>query len=48
MAWLEAKHHPDNAASGRVLAKVGFTRIGVVDLHAGDVAGGLPPSAPPL
>ncbi|MFG2483497.1 GNAT family N-acetyltransferase [Streptomyces virginiae] len=33
---LEAKHHPDNPASGRVLAKAGFTCIGTVDLHAGD------------
>ncbi|MFC6136487.1 MULTISPECIES: GNAT family N-acetyltransferase [Streptomyces] len=33
---LEAKHHPDNPASGRVLAKAGFTRIGTVDLHVGD------------
>ncbi|MFJ5546668.1 GNAT family N-acetyltransferase [Streptomyces sp. NPDC093225] len=36
VARLEAKHHPDNPASGRVLAKAGFTRIGTVDLHAGD------------
>ncbi|MFJ6699842.1 GNAT family N-acetyltransferase [Streptomyces sp. NPDC091272] len=28
---LEAMHHPDNPASGRVLAKVGFTRIGTAD-----------------
>ncbi|MER8047111.1 GNAT family N-acetyltransferase [Streptomyces sp. NPDC094032] len=26
---LGAKHHPDNPASGRVLAKVGFTRLGI-------------------
>ncbi|MCY0942413.1 GNAT family N-acetyltransferase [Streptomyces antarcticus] len=29
VAGLEAKHHPDNPASGRVLAKAGFTRLGV-------------------
>ncbi|MFG2236821.1 GNAT family N-acetyltransferase [Streptomyces sp. NPDC048723] len=29
VARLEAKHHPDNPASGRVLAKSGFTRLGV-------------------
>ncbi|WP_369780084.1 GNAT family N-acetyltransferase [Streptomyces sp. R33] len=28
---LEAMHHPDNPASGRVLTKVGFTRIGTAD-----------------
>ncbi|MGP3632450.1 GNAT family N-acetyltransferase [Streptomyces sp. 24-1644] len=28
---LEAMHHPDNPASGRVLAKVGFTRVGTAD-----------------
>ncbi|GAA1149237.1 GNAT family N-acetyltransferase [Streptomyces javensis] len=28
---LEAMHHPDNPASGRVLAKAGFTRIGTAD-----------------
>ncbi|MFK0263586.1 GNAT family N-acetyltransferase [Streptomyces angustmyceticus] len=28
---LEAMHHPDNPASGRVLAKVGFTRTGTFD-----------------
>ncbi|WP_406286904.1 GNAT family N-acetyltransferase [Streptomyces sp. NBC_00209] len=28
---LEAMHHPDNPASGRVLAKAGFTRIGTSD-----------------
>ncbi|MYW08768.1 GNAT family N-acetyltransferase [Streptomyces sp. SID2563] len=28
---LEAMHHPDNPASGRVLAKSGFTRIGTSD-----------------
>lgn len=27
----EAMHHPDNPASGRVLAKAGFTRIGTAD-----------------
>ncbi|MEU7067279.1 hypothetical protein [Streptomyces sp. NPDC046161] len=24
-------HHPDNPASGRVLVKTGFTRMGTVD-----------------
>ncbi|MFE9258436.1 GNAT family N-acetyltransferase [Streptomyces sp. NPDC006879] len=28
---LEAMHHPDNPASGRVLVKAGFTRIGTAD-----------------
>ncbi|WP_328900612.1 GNAT family N-acetyltransferase [Streptomyces sp. NBC_00441] len=28
---LEAMHHPGNPASGRVLAKAGFTRIGTSD-----------------
>ncbi|MFD7959042.1 GNAT family N-acetyltransferase [Streptomyces ardesiacus] len=28
---LEAMHHPDNPASGRVLAKAGFTRIGTAN-----------------
>ncbi|WP_327378939.1 GNAT family N-acetyltransferase (plasmid) [Streptomyces sp. NBC_01216] len=28
---LEAMHHPDNPASGRVLTKAGFTRIGTAD-----------------
>lgn len=28
---LEAMHHPDNPASGRVLTKVGFTRVGTSD-----------------
>ncbi|MFY4719140.1 GNAT family N-acetyltransferase [Streptomyces sp. LaBMicrA B280] len=31
---LEAKHHPANPASGRVLAKAGFTCVGTSDLHA--------------
>lgn len=31
---LEAKHHPDNPASGRVLAKAGFRCRGISDLHA--------------
>ncbi|CAM5678249.1 hypothetical protein GCM10010345_94190 [Streptomyces canarius] len=26
---MEAKHHPGNAASGRVLVKAGFVSIGV-------------------
>ncbi|MGW2103641.1 GNAT family N-acetyltransferase [Streptomyces olivaceoviridis] len=30
---LEAMHHPDNPASGRVLIKVGFTHIGTSDRH---------------
>ncbi|WP_024756047.1 GNAT family N-acetyltransferase [Streptomyces exfoliatus] len=29
---LEAKHHPGNLASGRVLVKVGFTQVGHADL----------------
>ncbi|MGW9434025.1 GNAT family N-acetyltransferase, partial [Streptomyces decoyicus] len=33
---LEAMHHPDNPASGCVLAKVGFTRTGTFDRHAED------------
>ncbi|MFJ6017519.1 GNAT family N-acetyltransferase [Streptomyces sp. NPDC092952] len=33
---LEAMHHPDNPASGRVLAKAGFTRIGTSDRYAED------------
>ncbi|MEU7024380.1 GNAT family N-acetyltransferase [Streptomyces sp. NPDC046203] len=33
---LEAKHHPENPASGRVLAKVGFTPAGTVDLFGKD------------
>ncbi|MGW1886559.1 GNAT family N-acetyltransferase [Streptomyces sp. NPDC001970] len=36
LARLEAKHHPDNPASGHVLAKAGFRRIGTSDLHAAD------------
>ncbi|MFE5885980.1 GNAT family N-acetyltransferase [Streptomyces hydrogenans] len=28
---LEAMHHPDNPASGRVLTKAGFTRVGTTD-----------------
>ncbi|WP_245240028.1 GNAT family N-acetyltransferase [Streptomyces erythrochromogenes] len=36
VARLEAMHHPDNPASGRVLVKAGFTRIGTADFHAGD------------
>jgi ribosomal-protein-alanine N-acetyltransferase len=36
---LEAMHHPDNPASGRVLAKAGFTRIGTAarDTETGTV-----------
>ncbi|MEU1670100.1 GNAT family N-acetyltransferase [Streptomyces sparsogenes] len=33
---LAAKHHPANLASGRVLAKAGFTCLGISDLHAED------------
>lgn len=33
---LEAMHHPDNPASGRVLTKVGFTHTGAFDRHAED------------
>lgn len=29
---LEAKHHPGNPASGRVLVKAGFTRVGTAGL----------------
>ncbi|MFF8618632.1 GNAT family N-acetyltransferase [Streptomyces sp. NPDC015350] len=28
---LEAMHHPENPASGRVLTKAGFTRVGTAD-----------------
>ncbi|MGW3520579.1 GNAT family N-acetyltransferase [Streptomyces hydrogenans] len=30
---LETMHHPDNPASGRVLTKAGFTRIGTTGRH---------------
>ncbi|MFB6814448.1 GNAT family N-acetyltransferase [Streptomyces sp. NPDC056347] len=33
---LEAMHHPDNPASGRVLAKAGFTRVGTSDRYTED------------
>ncbi|MFE5302071.1 GNAT family N-acetyltransferase [Streptomyces sp. NPDC056632] len=33
---LEAMHHPDNPASGRVLTKAGFTRVGTSDRHTDD------------
>ncbi|MFI0220052.1 GNAT family N-acetyltransferase [Streptomyces lydicus] len=33
---LEAMHHPDNPASGRVLTKTGFTRTGTCDRNAED------------
>ncbi|MFE3789827.1 GNAT family N-acetyltransferase [Streptomyces goshikiensis] len=33
---VEAMHHPANPASGRVLAKAGFTRIGTTDQPAAD------------
>ncbi|MFJ6792055.1 GNAT family N-acetyltransferase [Streptomyces angustmyceticus] len=35
---LEAMHHPDNPASGRVLTKTGFTRTGTSDRPAEDGA----------
>ncbi|CAL9319970.1 GNAT family N-acetyltransferase [Streptomyces sp. NPDC050585] len=36
---LEAMHHPDNPASGRALAKAGFTRVGMAgrDTETGPV-----------
>ncbi|MFI1864767.1 GNAT family N-acetyltransferase [Streptomyces jumonjinensis] len=33
---LEAMHHPDNPASGRVLIKAGFTHVGTSDRHTDD------------
>ncbi|MFE7113299.1 GNAT family N-acetyltransferase [Streptomyces sp. NPDC057575] len=33
---LEAMHHPDNPASGRVLAKAGFFRVGTSDRYTED------------
>ncbi|MFF2964831.1 GNAT family N-acetyltransferase [Streptomyces sp. NPDC057963] len=33
---LEAMHHPDNPASGRVLTKAGFTRADTSDRHTED------------
>ncbi|MFF8387312.1 GNAT family N-acetyltransferase [Streptomyces kanasensis] len=33
---LEATHHPDNPASGRVLTKIGFTHIGTSDRQTYD------------
>ncbi|MGI5262527.1 GNAT family N-acetyltransferase [Streptomyces angustmyceticus] len=33
---LEAMHHPDNPASGRVLTKAGFTRTGTCDRQTED------------
>ncbi|MFF8790778.1 GNAT family N-acetyltransferase [Streptomyces sp. NPDC015125] len=33
---LEAMHHPDNPASGRVLIKTGFTRTGTCDRRTDD------------
>ncbi|GAA2346653.1 hypothetical protein GCM10010416_80590 [Streptomyces caniferus] len=33
---LEAMHHPDNPASGRVLTKTGFIRTGTCERHADD------------
>ncbi|MFE2038895.1 GNAT family N-acetyltransferase [Streptomyces scopuliridis] len=35
---LEAMHHPDNPASGRVLIKAGFTHVGTSDRHGDDGA----------
>ncbi|MEV4191026.1 GNAT family N-acetyltransferase [Streptomyces toxytricini] len=35
---VEAMHHPDNPASGRVLTKAGFTRTGTTDHPAADGA----------
>ncbi|MFJ2676217.1 MULTISPECIES: GNAT family N-acetyltransferase [unclassified Streptomyces] len=35
---LEAMHHPDNPASGRVLVKAGFTHVGTSDRHSDDGA----------
>ncbi|MFI6359619.1 GNAT family N-acetyltransferase [Streptomyces sp. NPDC050743] len=32
---IEAKHHPDNPASGRVLVKAGFVRTGTLDFADG-------------
>ncbi|MFD4791793.1 GNAT family N-acetyltransferase [Streptomyces sp. NPDC058459] len=32
---LEAMHHPDNPASGRVLIKAGFARVGTADRDTG-------------
>ncbi|MFG2335551.1 GNAT family N-acetyltransferase [Streptomyces yangpuensis] len=36
MNRLEAMHHSDNPASGRVLTEAGFTRIGTSDWHHDD------------
>ncbi|MFF8993255.1 GNAT family N-acetyltransferase [Streptomyces sp. NPDC014983] len=36
LGCLEARHHPDNPASGRVLTKAGFTCVGTSHLHAED------------
>ncbi|MFC0601103.1 GNAT family N-acetyltransferase [Streptomyces palmae] len=36
LARLEARHHPGNPASGRVLAKAGFTRTGTCDRRVED------------
>ncbi|MFJ4585668.1 GNAT family N-acetyltransferase [Streptomyces echinatus] len=33
---LEAMHHPDNPASGRVLTKAGFTHVGTSERHTDD------------
>ncbi|MER5549198.1 GNAT family N-acetyltransferase [Streptomyces sp. NPDC002589] len=32
---IEAKHHPDNPASGRVLVKAGFVPVSVLDIADG-------------
>ncbi|MFF8919411.1 GNAT family N-acetyltransferase [Streptomyces sp. NPDC015032] len=36
LSRLEAMHHPENPASGRVLAKTGFTRTGTIDRATDD------------
>ncbi|WP_241695285.1 GNAT family protein [Streptomyces sp. C] len=38
MDRVEAMHHPANPASGRVLAKAGFSRSGTTDQPAADGA----------
>ncbi|MEV7384008.1 GNAT family N-acetyltransferase [Streptomyces lydicus] len=49
---LEAMHHSDNPASGRVLTKTGFTRTGTCDRRTDDGTTAayqvyaLPPQAP--
>ncbi|MET9658152.1 GNAT family N-acetyltransferase [Streptomyces sp. NPDC006510] len=36
LSRLEAMHHPENPASGRVLTKTGFTRTGTIDRTTDD------------